>query len=278
KTRRLGVVRKNRAIDGAEEPFRVDVCLVCLPAVAVMHSVACSADASVGSDGLVRFSQLLAQRVCDCPRHAHNQLELIKRVSVAFEQANLVQAKSKDLVAIDRLKEAPQWLCMETVGDHNQFGNRLRKPQRQKDTRPAQYRQAIESVIPELGIVCEGFEGFQQLLRLDGRILLAQRRFQLLHEVPKPNRVLLVLRMPPMSRLVQRETRRFFVGRQSVKYLVRKSDRRKCFGHDSLHYMCAKTRRSRFLCFSTASNNKRRHSYIDYVSPLRYAVNNIGNQ
>ena len=81
-----------------------------------------------------------------------------------------------------------------------------------KDAGPAQNGQAVEGVVPELGVVCEGFEGFQQQPRLGGRILLSERCFQLLHEVSKANRILLVLWMPPMCRLVQRETRRFVVG------------------------------------------------------------------
>ena len=231
---------QNRAIDGAEEPIRVDVCLVRLPAVAVVHSVACPADASVGGHGLVRFSQLSAQRVRDCPRDPRNQIELIKRVPVALEQPNLVEAQSEDLVAIDRLKEAPQRLGVEAVGDHNQFGDRLRNPQRLKDAGPAQNGQAIEGVVPELRVVSEGLEGFQQQPRIGGRILLAERCFQLLHEVAKPDRILLVLRMPPVSRLVQRETRRFVVGRKSGKHFSRESAHRGSLGHESLPlHVCA---------------------------------------
>lgn len=63
-------------------------------------------------------------------------------------------------------------------------------------------------MIPEGMIVSESFKRFHNEPDFDGRILLPQRCLQLLDEIAKPDRVLLILGMPPMGRLVQRETGR----------------------------------------------------------------------
>ena len=60
----------------------------------------------------------------------------------------------------------------------------------------------------------EGFKRFQEQPDLDGWILLPERCLQHLHEVAKPDRVLLILGMAPVSRLVKRETRRLVNRRQ----------------------------------------------------------------
>jgi hypothetical protein len=57
-------------------------------------------------------------------------------------------------------------------------------------------------VIPELTILSEGLKRLQEDASLTGRILLFQRYFQFLYQITKPDRVLLVLGMEPMSLLI----------------------------------------------------------------------------
>jgi hypothetical protein len=65
-------------------------------------------------------------------------------------------------------------------------------------------------------------------------ILLAQGGAQRSHEVAKPPWILLVLGIPPVGGLIQREARRRAVGGQAGQHVARESDRRGSCRHESL--------------------------------------------
>src|SRR5665648_285951 len=104
------MVIENRTIDCAEEPFRVDVCLVFLSAVAVVHGRARTVYAAMGDDSLVRLGQLISQRLGDRPRDSRSRIDFIEHVAVPLEELDLPKAQSQNLVAIGRLQESSQGL------------------------------------------------------------------------------------------------------------------------------------------------------------------------
>lgn len=79
-----------------------------------------------------------------------------------------------------------------------------------------------QRVVPETAVARECFERIQEQRRLDGRIPLAKRCFQLFFEVAKPDRVPLILWVAPMSRLVQWEARRMGGRRMRTQRITRK--------------------------------------------------------
>ena len=54
----------------------------------------------------MRLSQLVAQRCGDRPRNSRSWIDLVKRVAVPFEELDLLEAQSENLVAVDRLQKA----------------------------------------------------------------------------------------------------------------------------------------------------------------------------
>jgi hypothetical protein len=110
---------------------------------------------------------------------------------------------------------------MKAVGDADHLGDRPLKPDHPKQARPAQHGQSIQRVVPEGRIVGEGFEWFEEPPGLGGRVLLPQGCRHFPHEIAKPDRVLLIFGMPPVSRLVERETRRLVRGQELDEHFVR---------------------------------------------------------
>jgi hypothetical protein len=99
-------------------------------------------------------------------------IDLVERVAVALEEPDPVEAQPEDLVAIDRLQEAPQGLGVEAVGHDDHLDDGPLKPDHPKQARPTQHGQSIQRVVPEGNIVGEGFEWFEErsLTRLRNRI------------------------------------------------------------------------------------------------------------
>ena len=104
------MVLDHRMVDGTKKPLGVDVGIVLLPAVAMVHRRAISADPAIGGDGLVRFGQLRTQRLGDRPRDFRSRIDLVERVAVPLEKLDLLEAQAKDLIATDRLQKASQGL------------------------------------------------------------------------------------------------------------------------------------------------------------------------
>ena len=139
---------------------------------------------------------------------SRRRIDLVERVAVPLKELDLVKTQSQNLIAIGRLQKASQGLGVKAVGHDGQFGNRPLKPEHSKQARPAQHGQSIQRMVPEVMIASERFKRFQKEPGVDGRILLPERCLQLLYQIAKPDRVLLILGTVPMGRLVKRETRR----------------------------------------------------------------------
>lgn len=224
----------DRAIDRPEETNRVGVLFVGLASVAVKRGQTRSACARV--DRAVFSRQLVAESLRDGSRDVGCELDLIERMSVSLQKSDSIEAEREHLKSVHRLKESPQGLGVKAVGHHRQLTDPLRNPDRTKEPRCPQNDQAIERVVPELGVAPERFEGLEQHACLGGRIVLTQRGVELLHEIPEPDGVLLVLGMPAMGRLVQGQTRRLCFGRNSVEHVVRETEGRGHFGHDASRF------------------------------------------
>ena len=97
---------------------------------------------------------------------------------------------------------------MEALCHNNQLGDRPLESVRAEHTRRAEHGQSVTSVLPEVVIVGQRLERREERLDVTRRVRLPQRLLQRLHEVAKPDRVLLVVRMMPMRRLIEREARR----------------------------------------------------------------------
>gem|GEM_PF-3626614 len=160
------------------------------------------------------LGQLIAQRLGDRPRDARSQIDLVERIAVSFEELDLLEAQSQNLIVSDRLQKASQGLGVKTVGHDGQFGDWPLKLEHSKQARPTQYGQALPHMVPEFIIVREGCKRFQKPPNLDGRILLPERYLQLLYKIAKSDRILLILGPAPMSRLIKRETRLLLDGYQ----------------------------------------------------------------
>ena len=166
---------------------------------------------------------ILAECIDDGARHRVVEFDLIEHIAIALEHLERVPAQTKNLVAIGRLQEAPQRLGVKGVRSDDQLGHGLGDPDGVKHIQSAKHGQTIERVVPEIRVVREGPEGLQQLSRLGLRVVPSQRRFQLFQQVPKADRVLLVVGMAPVSPLVQREKRRFPVRRKPGKHVCGQS-------------------------------------------------------
>ena len=199
------MVLQHRTVNGTKETLRPDLRPVLFPSVAMVHGRAPLADPSIGCDRHVRLDYLIAQHIRHLQRDCGRGNDLVERVAVPFEELDLTEAQSQNLIAADGLQKAPQGLSLKSVGHDGEFGDRPLKPEHSEQVRSAQDSQSIQSVVPEVGIVSELLKGLQREATLDGRILLPQRFLQLLYQVAKPDWVLLILRTAPMGRLVKRE-------------------------------------------------------------------------
>jgi hypothetical protein len=63
-------------------------------------------------------------------------------------------------------------------------------------------------VIPERVIALQCLKWLQERANISRRVFLLERFLYRLHQIAKPNRILLVVRMVPMRGLVEREARR----------------------------------------------------------------------
>ena len=247
-----GAVLQHRPVDGAEEPLGVDVDLVLLAALSVMHGHARAADAAVGGDGLMRLGELAAQRLGDRARNARRQIDFEQSAPVALEQPDRLEVEAQHLVAVERLQEPPQRLGMEAVGDDGQLGDRLREAVGVKDAGAAQHGQPVERVGPEVPIVGERLERFQQQPCLRRGMLAQQRRFQFLDEIAKPDRVLLVFGMVAMGRLIERQARAVVDSGQAGHGVA--AEGRDRLGHAAISSCdCSPARRRRFQRFDPAT-------------------------
>jgi hypothetical protein len=203
---------QDRAIDGTEEPLRVDLGFVRFSTVAMT---------AVGDDDLAWIGELSAQCIGDRSRDSRDEIDPVERMTGAFEESNVVQAQTEDLVAINRLQKASQRLGVKALAGDDQLADGLRKSHGAEDARAAQYGQSIQRVVPEILILGERLEGLQQRSSIDRRVPLEERCPQLLDEVAKADRVLLVVRMPSVSRLVDREAWRRTVSQELGEQFIR---------------------------------------------------------
>jgi hypothetical protein len=155
-----------------------------------------------------RFLWHVLNAFLQADRRPDADFDFVKGVAVALEELDLLPAKAEDLVAVGQLKDAHQRFGVEAVGHDNQLGNRPPESVNSEHAGRAQHRQSVMGVIPEVGRVGQSQKRLQERLDLMRRVLLPQRLLQRLNEVAKPNRILLVFRKVPMSRLVERDARR----------------------------------------------------------------------
>ena len=109
---------------------------------------------------------------------------------------------------------------MERRGSHDsQLGNRPLESVNEERARRSEHRQSVKGVVPEVAIDRKSLERFEETLNLTRRGLLPQRLLHRLDEVAESGRVLLVLRMTPMGRLVDRDAGRL-MGQEEVSRTI----------------------------------------------------------
>jgi hypothetical protein len=161
---------QDRAVDSAEESFRVAVHLILFRAVAMVN---CRPSGSaVRGNGEMRLCQFLAKHLGDSPRDALGQLDLVKGVAVAFEELDFPPVQTKDLVAVGRLEDANEGLRVEAVGRDSQLGDRPLEFVNSEYAQRAKHSQAVNGVIPEVAILGQNLERLQERLDLTRRVLL----------------------------------------------------------------------------------------------------------
>jgi len=82
--------------------------------------------------------------------------------------------------------------------------------------------QTVERVIPEIAILLELLERAQNTPRIERRIILPKRLLQRFEKIAKANRVLLIARVMPTRRLIERETGRLRVVENAGGVIVKK--------------------------------------------------------
>ncbi len=175
---------------------------------------------SVGARRALGLAGFVSRDVGDGAGNSRGRFDLVQRVAIALEQTHRVSVQPENLVAIGRLQDAQQRLDVEAVGHDRQLGNRPLQPVDFEQVGRGQHGEPVERVVPEIAVTGQGVEWCRQRPDVPRRITMVQRRLQRLDEVTKADRILLVVRMLPMRRLVEREARRFMRRQQHGRIIA----------------------------------------------------------
>lgn len=141
---------KQSTVQGAKVTLGIEVRFVLLAARAVHHGRAAPTDAAVRRNRLLRFGELVAERIDRGARHRFSQVDLDQAIAVALKQTGLVAAQAEHLVAVHRLKKTPQRFGVETVGSERKLGHGAGQYKHAEHIGAAQHGQAVEGVLPEV--------------------------------------------------------------------------------------------------------------------------------
>ncbi len=201
----------DRLVYGAEKLLHVAVAGRLLDVRAMPGGVACGAVGTVRAFAAVGFFV----------QHGHGSLRCAVRrphfqqaVAVAFKQREAVAAQAQHLEAVGRLRDAQQWLGVKAVCYHHQIRHRTLQAVHAEQARRTKDCEAIDGVVPEVGIGCQCLKRLQQRRYFALGVLVAQRCLHFLHQVAKPDRVLHVVGVLPVGGLVQRQAWRFAVAQK----------------------------------------------------------------
>jgi hypothetical protein len=103
---------------------------------------------------------------------------------------------------------------MKTVRHYNEFGYGPLEFVDPEHAFRSQHRQPVKGVVPEVAVASQSQERFQQWPDLVLGELLQERLLQRLHKVTESDRILLIVRMVPMRRLVERKARGITIGQE----------------------------------------------------------------
>ncbi len=99
----------------------------------------------------------------------------------------------------------------------SEFGERPLSSENLKKAGRGEDRQPVAGVIPKLCVPGERFEWLEQSGDFVRGIFLLKRLLQILDQISKSDRVLLILRVMPVGRLIEREAGRLRVGQRAVE-------------------------------------------------------------
>jgi hypothetical protein len=126
------------------------------------------------------------------------------------------------VITVRGLQNAQQGLDVKGIGDDGELPNGPLQTVSPKQPGGAEYGETVEAAVPKAFVVRQLLKRLEEWPNVPGRVLLPERFAEGPDEVPKPDRILLLVRVRPMGRLGEGKARRLDVIEETAGIVLGK--------------------------------------------------------